>query len=121
VEQARKLFAWPPAPFEPAPPRLSEPHREQVLARVRKEPLKEGYLSIAWPSPPLVHDDVAALDALTIVLGHGEASRLQRALKRIGSSAARCRRAAIPRSTRGSPSSASPSSPPPRGRLCARR
>jgi len=82
VEQARKLFAWPPAPFEPAPPRPSEPHREQVLARLRKEPLKEGYLSIAWPSPPLVHDDVAALDALTIVLGHGEASRLQRALKR---------------------------------------
>jgi len=82
VEQARKLFAWPPAPFEPAPPRPFEPHREQVLARVRKEPLKEGYLSIAWPSPPLVHDDVAALDALTIVLGHGEASRLQRAMKR---------------------------------------
>jgi zinc protease len=82
VEQARKLFAWPPASFEPAPPRPSEPHREQVLARIRQEPLKEGYLSIAWPSPPLVHDDVAALDALTIVLGHGEASRLQRAMKR---------------------------------------
>ena len=82
VEQARKLFVWPPGSFEPAPPRLSEPHREQVLARLRKEPLKEGYLSIAWPSPPLVHDDVAALDALTIVLGHGEASRLQRAMKR---------------------------------------
>ena len=42
VEQARKLFAWPPAPFEPAPPRPFEPHREQVLARVRKEPLKIG-------------------------------------------------------------------------------
>src|SRR5207244_3538550 len=44
--------------------------------------LKEGYLSIAWPSPPLVHEDVAALDALAIVLGHGEASRLHRAMKR---------------------------------------
>src|SRR5205809_2563349 len=30
----------------------------------------------------MVHDDVAALDALSIVLGHGEASRLHRALKR---------------------------------------
>src|SRR5205814_5274557 len=53
-----------------------------ALARMRAEPLKEGYLSIAWPSPPLVHEDVAALDALAIVLGHGEASRLHRALKR---------------------------------------
>src|SRR5207253_1090654 len=30
----------------------------------------------------LVHEDVAALDALAIVLGHGEASRLHRAMKR---------------------------------------
>ena len=82
VELAQRLFAWPPAPFEPAAPRTPESHRELPLARLRKEPLKEGYLSIAWPSPPLVHDDVAALDALSIVLGHGDASRLHRAMKR---------------------------------------
>lgn len=79
---AEKLFAWPPGAFEPPAPRAPEPRRSAPLARLRKEPLKEGYLSIAWPSPPLVHDDVAALDALTIVLGHGEASRLHRAMKR---------------------------------------
>src|SRR5256712_12478703 len=82
VERARRLFAWPGGRFEPAPPRPSESHRERPVARLRKEPLKEGYLSIAWPSPALVHEDVAALDALSIVLGHGEASRLHRALKR---------------------------------------
>src|SRR3989475_66162 len=82
VRLAQKLFAWPPGPFEAAPARPAEPHREVPLARLRKEPLKEGYLSIAWPSPPLVHEDVAALDALAIVLGHGEASRLHRAMKR---------------------------------------
>jgi len=82
VELAQKLFVWPGPGFEAAPARPQEPHREQPLARLRKEPLKEGYLSIAWPSPPLIHDDVAALDALGIVLGHGEASRLHRALKR---------------------------------------
>ncbi len=79
---AEKLFAWPPGAFERPAPRPPEPRRESPRARLRKEPLKEGYLSIAWPSPPLVHDDVAALDALTIVLGHGEASRLHRAMKR---------------------------------------
>ena len=82
VRLAQKLFAWPPGPFEPAPARPAEPRREVPLARLRKEPLKEGYLSIAWPSLPLVHEDVAALDALAIVLGHGEASRLHRAMKR---------------------------------------
>ena len=79
---AEKLFVFPEGPFAPAPARPSEPRREQPLARLKREPLKEGYLSIAWPSPPMVHDDVAALDALSIVLGHGEASRLHRAMKR---------------------------------------
>ena len=82
VGLSQRLFAWPAGSFDPAPPRSPEPRREEPSARLRKEPLKEGYLSIAWPSPPLVHDDVAALDALAIVLGHGEASRLHRALKR---------------------------------------
>ncbi|TMA45741.1 MAG: insulinase family protein [Deltaproteobacteria bacterium] len=82
LELAEKSFRWPEDPFVAAPSRPPEPHRELPLARMRAEPLKEGYLSIAWPSPPLVHEDVAALDALAIVLGHGEASRLHRALKR---------------------------------------
>ncbi len=79
---AEKLFVFPEGPFQPAPSRPPEPRREQPLVSLKREPLKEGYLSIAWPSPPMVHDDVAALDALSIVLGHGEASRLHRAMKR---------------------------------------
>ena len=47
-----------------------------------REKLKEGYLSIAWPAPSLRDPDVAALDAVTIVLGHGDGSRLFRAMKR---------------------------------------
>ncbi|HET9754607.1 MAG TPA: pitrilysin family protein, partial [Myxococcales bacterium] len=82
LQLAEKLFVWPRSAFEPAPRRTPEPRREQPSARLKREPLKEGYLSIAWPAPPLMHDDVAALDAMSIVLGHGEASRLHRALKR---------------------------------------
>ncbi|HEX9576278.1 MAG TPA: pitrilysin family protein [Myxococcales bacterium] len=81
-ELAEKLFVFPPGPFEPAPRRPPEPRRERPLARLKSDQLKEGYLSISWPSPAMIHDDVAALDALGIVLGHGEASRLHRALKR---------------------------------------
>jgi zinc protease len=82
LELAQKLFAWPQKDFERAPARPPEPRRETPFATLKHEPLKEGYLSIAWASPPLVHDDVATLDALSIVLGHGEASRLHKALKR---------------------------------------
>jgi zinc protease len=82
LELVERRFVFPPGAFEPAPPRPAEPRREEPVARLKREPLKEGYLSIAWPSPPMVHDDVGALDALGIVLGFGEASRLHRALKR---------------------------------------
>jgi zinc protease len=82
VRLAEKLFVWPASEFVPAPQRPHEPRREQPAARLKQEQLKEGYLSIAWPAPPLANDDVAALDALSIVLGHGEASRLHRAMKR---------------------------------------
>ena len=82
LELAQRLFAWPRDGFSAAPARSPEPAREEPLTRLRREPIKDGYLSLAWPAPALQDDDVAALDALSIVLGHGEASRLFRALKR---------------------------------------
>src|SRR3954464_438980 len=33
VELAQRLFAWPAAPLEPAPPRPVEPHREEPVAK----------------------------------------------------------------------------------------
>ena len=82
VRQAEKLFAFPAGAFRPAPPHTPEPAHDAPAVRLRREPLKEGYLSFAWAAPPMIHADVAALDALSIVLGHGEASRLHKALKR---------------------------------------
>jgi zinc protease len=82
LELAQQLFAWPPAEAVEREPRAEEPPRNEPAARVRRDTLKESYLSLAWPAPALRGDDVAALDALSMVLGHGEASRLFRALKR---------------------------------------
>jgi len=82
LELARELFVWPPVDFAQRESRPEEPRRSEPAARVRRDDLKESYLSIAWPAPPLRGEDVAALDALSLVLGHGEASRLFRALKR---------------------------------------
>ena len=82
LELAQKLFAWPRAQLAPAETRTPEPQRTAVAVRVKHDVLKEGYLSLAWPAPPLAGADVPALDALSLVLGHGDASRLFRALKR---------------------------------------
>ncbi|HWE24030.1 MAG TPA: pitrilysin family protein [Myxococcales bacterium] len=82
LELARQLFVWPPSDASPARSRAQEPPREQPSVCLRRDVLKECYLSLAWPAPPLRGDDVAELDALSLVLGHGEASRLFRALKR---------------------------------------
>ncbi|HXN56011.1 MAG TPA: pitrilysin family protein, partial [Myxococcales bacterium] len=80
---AEAAFRFPGANgFAPATPRPQEPRHGAPAARVRKEPVKEAYLSLAWPAPSLRDSKVAALDALALVLGHGEASRLYRALKR---------------------------------------
>ncbi|MFL5392739.1 MAG: M16 family metallopeptidase [Myxococcales bacterium] len=82
LDLAQRHFAWPGGGFERGPERQKEPPRSRPHGRVVREKLKEGYLSIAWPAPALRDPDVAALDALAIVLGHGDGSRLFRALKR---------------------------------------
>ena len=68
--------------FVPAPPREAEPKHQAPRAKVVRQAVREAQLTLSWPAPPLEHDDVAALDALSIVLGHGDTSRLFRALKR---------------------------------------
>ena len=82
LDLARELFVWPPSEAAPRGARPQEPRRDHPAVRVRRDVLKECYLSLAWPAPSLRGDDVAALDALSLVLGHGDASRLFRAMKR---------------------------------------
>ncbi len=43
---------------------------------VRRADVQDAYLVLAWPAPAAGADDAAALDAASVVLGHGEASRL---------------------------------------------
>lgn len=90
--EAERLFRWPAQPgvpaleappsMLPAPRRPQEPERARPVARVLEAPLREGLVSLAWPAPHQRHPDVPALDALALVLAHGESSRLRRALKR---------------------------------------
>ena len=45
-------------------------------AQVRRADVQDAYLVLAWPAPAAGADDAAAIDAASVVLGHGEASRL---------------------------------------------
>lgn len=45
-------------------------------AQVRLAQVQEAYVVLAWPSPGAGAADAAAIDAASVVLGHGEASRL---------------------------------------------
>lgn len=54
--------------------------RTGKVTRIEKD-VKESYLALAYPVPPLVHHDIPALDVLAKMLGDGESSRLQAVLK----------------------------------------
>ena len=69
---------------EPAgvlPPRPVEQAQTGLRVRVAKDKITESHLSRAWHIPDMLHPDIHALDVLSILLGHGESSRLSRGIK----------------------------------------
>jgi len=60
------------------PPRAMESPCREARLRVLREPVKETRFTCAWHIPEVDHEDIAALDALAVILGHGESSRLYR-------------------------------------------
>lgn len=61
-------------------PREPQPTQRRVL--LRPDEVKEVYLNLAFPIPQGNHPDVPALDALAMIVGQGEASRLVLEVKR---------------------------------------
>ncbi|OPY68506.1 MAG: putative zinc protease AlbF [Syntrophorhabdus sp. PtaU1.Bin002] len=49
--------------------------------RVVERNVRESYVALSYPVPPVVDDDTAALDVLAKILGEGDSSRLQEQLK----------------------------------------
>jgi zinc protease len=82
VAQAKGLFTG--ARTEPAkrPDRPIEPPQTDHRVAVRFDDIQETYLTLAWPTVSLSHEDVAALDVLSVILGAGESSRLYRRVAR---------------------------------------
>ncbi|MBS1152612.1 MAG: Peptidase, (Pitrilysin) family [Myxococcaceae bacterium] len=80
---AQELFGgdW-GRPFTAPPPRAKEPARAARRVKLLQESVKEAYLHLAFPCPPVDHEDVPALDVLAMVLGQGDGSRLSLEVKR---------------------------------------
>jgi len=72
----RAFGSWPQGDGCVREERLAEPGHSEARVRVLREPVKEARLSLAWHIPGLKHADTAALDALSVLLGHGDSSRL---------------------------------------------
>ncbi|MCB0419794.1 MAG: insulinase family protein, partial [Bdellovibrionales bacterium] len=61
--------------------RTQEPKQDKLRIHVKQEDFEETLLHIAWRIPKASHKDIPALDLLSMVLGHGDSSRLMKALR----------------------------------------
>ncbi len=83
----RELFEdWSPGlpdgETEEPSPRVPEAEPEGLRVRVLEEDVRECHLAVAWPVPRVGHADIAPLDVLSVILGHGESSRILTSLLR---------------------------------------
>lgn len=77
LQQIEKYFAdWTAAESLAKLPRHHEGAFHQLRARILREDVKETHVALAWQIPGLHHEDIPALDALALVLGGGDSSRL---------------------------------------------
>ena len=58
-----------------------EPKQTSLRTKIVTDGITDAHVQIAFHIPALVHDDVPGLDLLSVVLGQGEASRLELELK----------------------------------------
>jgi len=80
-EEVKRAFAGMKPCAETFPQREQEPEQAGVRFVVSQGHLKETYLQIGFPISSAKGQDVAALDALSSILGRGEASRLVQEVK----------------------------------------
>ncbi|MFN7131219.1 MAG: M16 family metallopeptidase [Myxococcales bacterium] len=71
---------WGRSPRAPVQ-RPAEPEQNELRLAMQSDGVKEGHLALAWHIPGIDAEDLPALDLLANVLGQGEGSRLNLALK----------------------------------------
>ena len=69
-------------PYAGPPVRDREPLLEGRRFYLREDEVKEAYLNLAFPIPPVDHDDTPGLDLLAMIAGQNQSSRLLLEVKR---------------------------------------
>ena len=80
-EAVAARFADHPKVEAPRRDRAVEPAQEGVRTRVLCEKVAEARAEIAFPLPAVDHPDIPTSDVLAVILGQGESSRLNQALR----------------------------------------
>lgn len=75
--------AYKDSPFRPLPPQYITPEPRQLSPRQRVEEssIELGHAHLSWHIPDIRHEDLPALETLSIVLGGGRSARLYRKLR----------------------------------------
>jgi len=81
AERVKEAFRGFHSPKEEIPKRVTEPDLKEIRVRVSSGNFKETYLQLVFPATSVLHEDTPALDALSHILGGGEASRLVQKVK----------------------------------------
>ena len=77
IELTRRYFGdWRGVGTSSRPRRAVESEQSELRLHVMSETVKESRVSVAWHVPGLMHADIAAIDVLSVILGHGDSSRL---------------------------------------------
>lgn len=83
VEQAESLFGdWRLTGAPSLLVRPAEPPQTEARVRLLVEDVQEARCALAWHIPEVGSQDIPAVDALSVVLGHGDSSLLNRELRR---------------------------------------
>lgn len=80
VARARPILGKMPEARPIAAGKAPPPAKRRV--QVRRDDIREAHLFLGWRGPPLEHPQLAAIDVAAVVLGHGDASRLVREIRR---------------------------------------
>ncbi len=77
-----KLFGGMPGGEKRRAEATVEPVQKSARAKIVTADVREAHLQLGFHIPSVKHEDSPALEVLALILGHGEASRLETRLRR---------------------------------------
>ncbi|MCX7965715.1 MAG: insulinase family protein, partial [Syntrophorhabdaceae bacterium] len=77
----KKYFSKKPETYEDKKDSTITIKKQERSESIIERDVKENYLAVSFRVPDITHEDIPALDVLSVILGSGDSSRLQEQLK----------------------------------------